>query len=162
MSKFFDLEALCEDATGEDDSVSSENSFDKEFIDDAETVSVASDSSSDHSPIYKQNRIIHSDDENDSKRIPVVTQSSTTPTKSLKIVLPIQQTAAQRKKTLQLPKVVLKPIGHPLYPEHGWSITITKSKGDIHLSVLDSMEAFIKDKCTKGNFFSLFHLISIH
>lgn len=46
--------------------------------------------------------------------------------------------------------VALKGPGHPSFPINDFSLTITKSNGDVGLDAFESVAVFIKDHCIKG------------
>ena len=43
-----------------------------------------------------------------------------------------------------------KQPGDVSFPLTCWSLTVTKSGGDIHTSLLDNMNQFLQDNCTRG------------
>lgn len=49
------------------------------------------------------------------------------------------------------------PIGHDSYPVHEFSLTVTKTKGDIQLCALNCIHSFIKDCCVKGKIKCVFN-----
>lgn len=50
------------------------------------------------------------------------------------------------------PVAVEKQPGDVSFPLTNWSLTITRSGGDVHTSLLDNMNQFLHDVCTRGIF----------
>ena len=48
------------------------------------------------------------------------------------------------------PLVAEKQPGDVSFPRTCWSLTVTRSGGDIHTSLLDNMNQFLHDVCTRG------------
>lgn len=46
--------------------------------------------------------------------------------------------------------VTMKPPGHPAYPTNDFSLTITKSKADVHTTAIDEVAKFMETHCIKG------------
>jgi hypothetical protein len=49
-----------------------------------------------------------------------------------------------------------KPIGHEHYPITGYSLTISKVKGDIPANIIDIVGDFISTTCIRGSHVSIF------
>jgi hypothetical protein len=54
-----------------------------------------------------------------------------------------------------------KPIGHDHYPITGYSLTISKVKGDIPANIIDIVGDFISTSCIRGLFVSFFNFLSL-
>ena len=53
------------------------------------------------------------------------------------------------------PVSVEKQPGDVSFPLTSWSLTITRSGGDIHTSLLDNMNQLLHDVCTRGWLFKM-------
>lgn len=53
----------------------------------------------------------------------------------------------------------IKPIGHDSYPSNEFSLTVTRSKGDVHPHAITCIHKFIQDCCIKGKALKLYALI---
>lgn len=136
IRKFFDLEAktLNEDSSDEDEEGVEEDNYDTEdtFIDNSSTNEEEQSSAVALMPLDEHN-------------------IQSTSIKKVGAKPPVLGNSCKKRVNAKAPSVInLKLPGDSSYPVSSWSITVTKTKDDVSVHVLEIMFDFLKNHCLRG------------